>query len=339
MGHPNIENKTGFTFEPIFVADPEAKPLLVTVVKATFEIGGSEKLKRSEKQLPVNVGGQYWGDPDSSSYKYEPEGALYKPATDVALIGHAYGRPDQDHVLVSFQVGPLQQIARVTGDRCWGRTLGIPHKTDPIPFEKIPLVYERSFGGWDRSHEDAKLHRFEPRNPVGTGYHSRRGKFEDGAALPNIEHPSHRQGGYHDKPTPVGFGFTAPHWQPRAQFAGTYDDKWQKLRMPALPKDFDFRYFNGASPGLTAPGYLRGDEPVLVENASSERRLYFKLPGVPPPPCQVELRGGTTRPVETRLDTVIVNTADRLLLLIWRGSLQLRRGPEDVVAIKVGTSV
>jgi len=106
--------------------------------------------------------------------------------------------------------------------------------------------------------------------------------------------------------------------------------------MPALPKDFDFRYFNAASEGLVVPGYLKGNEPVLVENASRERRLYFNLPGVSPPACLVELRGGVKRPVQTVLDTVIVNTDDRLLLLIWRGILALRRGPEDVVAIKIG---
>jgi hypothetical protein len=337
MGHPNIDNKCGFVLEPVFASDREAQPLLVLVVKATFRIEGSEKMKLAENQVPVNLGGQYWGDPDKSSYKYEPEGALFKPATDVALIGHAYGQPGQAHVMVSFQVGPVQKAVRVTGDRCWIRVLGIVCKTEPKPFEKIPLTYERAFGGWDRSRKNPALQRFEPRNPVGTGYHSWRGKFEEGAALPNLEDPRHPIRWYHQKPCPVGFGFTSPHWQPRARFAGTYDARWQKERMPALPKDFDFRYFNAASPGLTAPGFLRGDEPVLVENASPERRLYFNLPGVPPPPCQVELRGGSTRPVQTVLDTVIVNTDERLLVLIWRGNLPLRRGPEDVVAIKVGT--
>jgi len=337
MGHPNIENKTGFAFEPVFVADHEAKPLLVTVIKATFLIEGSEKLKLAEKQLPVNLAGQFWGDPDKSSYKYEPEGAMYKPATDTALVGHAYGQPGQPYVLVNFQVGFLRKTARVTGDRYWVRTLGFMRKTSPKPFDKIPLVYERSFGGWDRSRENPKLHRFDPRNPVGTAYRSWLGKFEEEVRLPNIEHPRHRLRRYHQKVLPVGFGFTAPHWQPRARFAGTYDAKWQKDRMPALPEDFDPRYFNGASPGLVARDYLKGNEPVLVENASRERRLYFSLPGTAPPQCRVEVRGGTVHTVQTVLDTVIVNTDDRLLLLFWRGRVQLRRGPEDVVAMKVGT--
>ena len=171
---------------------------------------------------------------------------------------------------------------------------------------------------------------------MGTGFRSWAGKFEPEIWLPNIEEPRHPLRRYHQRVPPIGFGFTTAHWQPRARFAGTYDENWQKRRMPALPTNFDFRYFNGASPGLTAAGFLRGDEPVLVENASSERRLYFDLPGVLPPRCQVELRGGSNHAVQTALDTVIVNTDESLLFLIWRGRFRLRRDAEDVVVIKVG---
>ena len=336
MAYPKIENKTPYAFAPVFAADPDGNPALVSVVKATFQIEGSEKLRLAEKQLPVNLAGEYWGDPDKSSYKYEPEGAWYKPATDVALIAHARGQVDQRAVLVSFQVGPVRKTVRVTGDRRWVRTLGVVHKTKPEPFEKIPLIYERAFGGWDRSRENPKLQRFEPRNPVGTAFRAWLGKFEDEIALPNVEYPWKRLRTFHQKPPPAGFGFTAPHWHPRSRYTGTYDAAWREQRMPALPKDFDLRYFNGASPGLVAPGFLKGDEPVLVENASTEPRLYFRLPAIAPPPCQVELRGGAKRTVPTVLDTVIVNTDERVLLLIWRGHLQLRRGPEDVVAMKIG---
>jgi hypothetical protein len=240
--------------------------------------------------------------------------------------------------VVSFRVGHVEKNARVTGDRFWVRTLGFVRKTKPRPFEKIPLIYENAFGGWDQSRENPKLQRFDPRNPVGTGYRSWLGGFEKDVRLPNIEHPWRRLRTYHQNPPPIGFGFTSPHWQPRVRFAGTYNQKWQQTRMPALPNDFDFRYFNGASNGLAAAGYLNGNEPVLIQNASAERRLHFNLPGVPPPLCKVELRGGIIQPIQTVLDTVIVNTDDRLLLLFWRGRLQLRRGPEDVVAITVGAN-
>ena len=39
-----------------------------------------------------------------------------------------------------------------------------------------------------------------------------------------------------DRYVPQGFGFIAPHWEPRVGFAGTYDEAWQKNRAPHLPK-------------------------------------------------------------------------------------------------------
>ena len=207
--------------------------------------------------------------------------------------------------------------------------------TSTEPFEKIPLIYERAFGGWDRSHPDPSKHGFEPRNPLGTGFRSKHGKFEDGIRLPNVENPREPVREYGQMVPPVGFGFTSPDWQPRARFAGTYDQKWIENRMPLLPKDFDRRFFNAASPGLIAPGHLRGDEAVLVENASARGTISFNLPGMRPPACRVELRGSRDAVVETSLDTVIINTDEDLLILIWRGYIPVRNGPHDVVTIQI----
>jgi hypothetical protein len=215
------------------------------------------------------------------------------------------------------------------------KTLGSVSKTRPRLFEKIPLIYERAFGGWDRSHDDLSQHTFEPRNPVGTGFRSKKGKFEEGIRLPNLEDPKHPLKSYGDTPPPAGFGFISPNWQPRAAFAGTYDEKWMKERMPLLPTDFDRRFFNAASPGLIANGYLKGNEPVLIENATPNGRVTFNLPGVPPPKVHVELRGGVHHDLTTNLDTVIINADEHLLFLIWRTHLIVKRGPHDVVAIQV----
>jgi len=49
----------------------------------------------------------------------------------------------------------------------------------------------------------------------------------------------------------------------------------------------------------------------------------------------VELRGGVHHDLTTNLDTVIINTDENLLFLIWRTHLVVRQGPHDVVAIRV----
>jgi hypothetical protein len=334
MGHAKIDNSTPFAFEANYASDENGRPLIVAIVEATYSLEPDGALAIAEKQLGINLAGQPWGEPGKSSYKYEPEFAFIKPSTDVVLIGHAYGVGKTD-VDVRFRVGRLSKVARVIGDRYWFKTLGSISMTPPEPFESIPLIYEHAFGGWDRSHPDPDKHTFEARNPVGTGFRSKYGKFKDGFRLPNIEDPKNLITGWGDTPSPVGFGFISPDWQPRASFAGTYDDTWRKERMPLLPFDFDRRFFNAASPGLVAPGYLKGDEPVSIENLSPHGTISFNLPGLPPPECRVQLTGRRDVRVETNLDTVIINTDENLLLLIWRGYIPVRNGPHDVVSIQI----
>src|SRR5262245_6014829 len=99
------------------------RPIVVTLVKATFDFDLDGAVSVSELQLPVNPAGEPWLDTPVSSYKYEPEVALLKPATDVVMIAHAQppggGATQMD---VGIRVGPVQRIARVFGNRFWVST-------------------------------------------------------------------------------------------------------------------------------------------------------------------------------------------------------------------------
>ncbi len=101
------------------------------------------------------------------------------------------------------------------------------------------------------------------------------------------------------------------------------------------PDDFDLRFFNAASPGLVTQEYLKGNEPVLIENASPIGVISFNLPGVEPPKIRVQLRKRPDAHLQTNLDTVIINTDENLVMLLWRSNLVLRNGPHDVVAIQI----
>jgi hypothetical protein len=336
MGQPEVENRTAFAFEALFLVDEAFRPLIVPLVKATFEIGGDGRLRRAEQQIPPNLGGECWGeDSETSSYRYEPEVAFVKPTTDVILIGHAHApRKDTTEMRIGLRVGSLSKQALIFGDRVWFRAAGAVSATRPLPFEKMPLVYERAFGGWDRAHSDPRKHAFEPRNPVGTGYRGA-GGFEDGIRLPNIEDPSHPIHAIGDRPPPMGFGFTSPHWKPRAALAGTYDESWTKDRAPLLPRDFDRRHLNAASAGLVAPSYLRGDEPVAAVGVTPEGKLSFSLPAIPPPTVRVGVVDAEPRAVALNLDTVIIEPDERRVILLWRGNMALRTGPHDVRTVEV----
>lgn len=338
MSHPDIKNKTKFHFEFLPLADENGSPLIALIVKATYHIQNQAAVILADEQNSLNTGGEYWGSPNSSSYKYEPETAFIKPATDVVLIGHAHA-PNCNATIadVGIRVGSVQKTVRAIGDRLLVKRSGNLSTYGPKPFEKMPLVYERAFGGWDRSHSNPDKHTFEPRNPVGVGFGYPNGKTDEPIQLPNIEDPNRPWKSLGDRPPPTGFGFISPHWQPRTSFAGTYDKTWDETRKPLLPVDFDRRFFNAASPGMVASGYLRGDEAVTIINASPFQRLSFSLPGVPPPCCGVELREGKREILQTQLDTVIINTDEMRMFLLWRAHMVVLNGPHDVLAIEIDT--
>jgi hypothetical protein len=324
VGHPAIDNGTPFAVEPLFLADEEGRPIVVPVVKATYAIG-PRGASLAEAQEPVKPEGEPWGDPAESSYRYEPECAFAKPATDVVLVGSAVApKPGTAELLVAFQVGPVKKGVRVLGDRAFYKAAGGIGVTRPIPFERVPLRWERAFGGWDRSHPDPRKHDLERRNPVGVGFRAADSRYEEGLRCPNLEDPARPLKGWGDRPPPAGFGFTSPSWEPRSRWAGTYDERWTNERAPLLPKDFDRRFLNAAAPGLVAPGYLRGDEPVLVTGATVTGGVSFHLPGVEPPRVVVEHRGRPDAEAATSLDTVIVDVDAGRLFLLWRTQVPVR---------------
>lgn len=321
----------------LWLTNEGGQPVLAPLVQATLVIGDDGSLHWLEEQPLPDLAGAYWGDPATSSLKHDTQLAFVKPSTDVVLIGHAVApssgtRESQ----VGIRVGPVQKTAKVCGDRKWLKGLGAPSIGRPEPFDRIPLVYERAFGGWDRRHEDPDKHACEPRNPVGVGHVVDKSLAPaDDAMLPNIEDPAVPYRRYGDRPPPAGFGFIAAHWQPRSAFAGTYDAAWDKSRKPLLPQDFDRRFFNAASPGLIAPEYLKGDEPVVVMGVTRAGRLDFKLPAIAPPTCVVHFHAGKQRALQSVLDTVIVDMDALTLTLMWRCHAVTRHGPHDVATVAV----
>jgi hypothetical protein len=334
MPHPVLENATPFAVEPLFLADEEGRCILVPLVKASYALEKDGPVL-AEEQVPVLPEGAPYGDPAESSYRYEPECAFAKLATDVVLVGSAVApKPGTTEMLVAFQVGPVRKGVRVVGDRVFFKTVGGVGMTRPMSFERIPLQWERAFGGWDRSHPDPGKHEFERRNPVGVGFRAGGSIFTEGLRCPNLEDPARPFRGWGDRPPPAGFGFTSPHWEPRTRFAGTYDKAWEKERAPLLPKDFDRRFFNAAAPGLVAQGYLRGDEAVLATGVTVTGGASFRLPGVGAPEIVVEHRGREDVKAATSLDTVIVDTDAERLFLYWRTQVSVLE-PTAVTTIAI----
>lgn len=296
---------------------------LYVVVKGTFALG--EELTLSRAPIAPVAADTYWGEPGASSLRYASEIHLSKPGTDVVLVGQAWS-PNGRRVSsldVTLQVAHRTKAVRVFGDRSW-RSGGI---SSPAPFDRVPLVYERAFGGVHVTEGGEVL--AEERNPVGVGFAGKRKAKElQGQPLPNLEDPRQLLRGLGDSPAPAGFGFVAPSWLPRRAYAGTYDETWQKTRASYLPADFDPRYFCAAHPDLVFDRHLEGGEPVELTNGSAAGPLRFALPR-----CRMEVTvkvAGTPVTPPVCLETVLLEPDESRLCLTWRAAV-----PCDKKALKV----
>ncbi len=321
-----IKNKTSFITQIIPGLDKNEYEYATVILKGTFTIAPKkEALALAEDQMPVTLADQYYGEPGASSIQYASDTIMLKKGTDIVLIGHAYSRrPADPFVDVTLQVGNVARAVRVFGDRQWIKSLGSWKASAPKSFEKIPLRYERAFGGKDTSDPDPARHGHEKRNPVGTGFFlPRKDGPPEGAPMPNLEDARFPINGWEDKPSPAGFGFIAPDWMPRMSYAGTYDEKWRETRCPFLPEDFNDLFFNSASPELISSKYLKGGEQMRITGASKSGELLFKLPEKK---FLIDLYlKGKKQSAGAVLDTVIVEPDENRVLLTWRATIPVFR--------------
>jgi hypothetical protein len=274
-----LDNRTPFAAERTWVRDKDGAEIWLVAVKCTFDIKTDGTTEIAREQPPVVMVPEYINpdNPAKSSLKYDSDLVRTKTTTDIIINGQACASNGQlvTELDIGFRIGQLTKILKVTGDRTWQD--GSISK--PKPFTTMPLIYERAFGGFDPQTKESPNPQWDMRNPLGTGFVLSSDKL-NGLALPNIEYPDGLIKNWKDKPNPAGFGPICSHWQPRVNFAGTYDDKWQQERLPLLPLDFDDRHYQCAPADQQTPQFLQGDEPVTLLNLIPQGKLHFKLPRI-----------------------------------------------------------
>lgn len=325
-------NNTPFESELVVFPDHNGRDTAIAVVKATFSIE-KDCITVSEIQAPIIMTDEYWGDPRNTSLKYASEVSLPKPHTDIVMIGHAYsnGRT-KSHV--RLRVGDYEKTVTVYGDRTWKGLISVSDKSDANPFYKIPLLYERAFGGSDEHKSDPNRRETCAENPVGTGFTMSSGKNRlKGMRAPNIEPVNKGISTLWSADRPDGFGYIAPHWKPRADLCGTFDDAWKQERMPYMPADFNPRFYNAAHPDLITGNYLKGNESVLMENACPEKIVNFRLPGLS---MSITFNiGGHKTIVLPSLDTLILEPDQQRFMLIYRAGLSCDKKRMEVFSAEI----
>ena len=315
-----VDNQTPFAVALSVFADAQGIETAYAVVKATFALGGEEPTL-AEAQVPLLTADAYWGDPQRSSLRAAGEFALLKPCTDVLLVGRAVAQSPGTRVAdVSLRVGPVHKTVRVFGERHWEGSGAAMKPSAPLPFERIPLVWELAFGGLapEVPGQSPARREYEPRNPVGRGVCGGLWSWLKDQPVPNLEDPTAPIRAAANRPSPACFAPIAPVWMPRRQYAGTYDAAWTQQRAPYLPLDFDARYFQLAPAGLIAPGLLQGGEPVELKGFTLGGSLRFTLPAVH---LQTDFQfDGKPIAQPARLETVLFEPDHGRLQMLWRAA-------------------
>jgi uncharacterized protein YjbI with pentapeptide repeats len=214
----------------------------------------------------------------------------------------------------------------IFGDRYWIKLLGAGiTPSNPTKFKEMSITYGNAFGGEG----------FKP-NPNGKGFKPIETEFGERQYLPNIEYKSKLITSPSFQPTPASFGRIDIMSSPRIERAGTYDQKYIETRMPGLPDDIDWLYFNDAAEDQWIDGYFNGDEKYFISNMHSEHRV---LQGTLPPiygrafvnqlvPL-LDIEGNKTgeseiqfKEIDTKLDTLYLFPNADLGVMIYRGTLE-----------------
>lgn len=327
---------------------PDGRHILAVLVKRSYTLRSGQRCQRAAKDRKLVAGDTHFGDPMNTSVQYEFDFVPFKLATDVVLNGHAYAPEGTTtfELSASLAVDNVVRSVCVIGDRTAHYRAGaLPIFGDPVPFTRMPIRYERAFGGVD-TRSDPKLPAAYGRNHLGRGFAIRNApEVVERLKLPNIEHPTDRLtperlccGHFvhmDELPAPQGFGWCMKGWRPRLLLAGIMPadaalarELRQAYRQVVSPHQramydqtelppMDFRFFNGASSGLVLP-YLRGDETIWTRHLTPGGELHFALPGEEPR-VTVDVGSGAETPA-VRLHTVMIQLDEGEVDLVWGGA-------------------
>jgi hypothetical protein len=231
--------------------DPGGANILAVLVKATYVLLADGRVLESREQLPLTDA--LVRDPDDERLLADDTDLYpHKLATDVVLKGHAYAASPRPTFDVALRVSTASKLIHVVGDRrCTLSRAGRIVFSAPEPVTKVPLRYDRAYGGEDAAatakHGNPydELARFlgpelanlkpsywsYPRNPAGRGF------LVEGTAeaveqlvLPNLEDPLDplrpdrlvcgQLGHWPGMPLPQALGWVDVGWFPRLAYFG-----------------------------------------------------------------------------------------------------------------------
>ncbi|WP_437604883.1 DUF2169 domain-containing protein [Sorangium sp. So ce834] len=280
---------------------------ITVVVKARFAFVQSG-IARHVGAAGIRSEERQFGGHPSRSIEEASDFAPYLPRSDVTFVGHAYPPGGSPLPAMSARLGlardgrlVLDKVVHVFGDR---------GPAGPRHFDRMPLVYERAFGGPG-----------EP-NPVGK-------------ATPNLVDPA-------DPRRPTSFAPISRLWLARRRLLGSIDHRALEAPIVDIPDAMPWEYFQAAPPDQQVD-HLRGDEWLLLDGLqSSAPRVQTRLPSARGVARVLQrLAGASTaeRPVEMVCDTLAIDGDREGFALVWRGRVDVPGGEAALPSLVVSAAL
>ncbi|WP_437589167.1 DUF2169 family type VI secretion system accessory protein [Sorangium sp. So ce1000] len=289
------------------------------VAKATFAVVPGGEVQRIEPLELVRSEVYTRGNPMKPLIAGS-ELAPWLPRAEVVLTGHAWAPGGAPVRRMPVRLAVLRAGAalvdkrlEVVGDRTGGAAAA---SAQPEPFVKMPIEYQRAFGGPG-----------EPENPlgVGAGVDERAG----GGAQPNLLPPG---GGR----APIGLGPIPPIVPSRTRLLRGLA-RAELEGIASIPDDFDWSYFQSAPADQRFDRVLGGEELVLEGLSPRHPTLATRLPALRAL-ATILLPNGAARWLPLAGDTLIVQPDAERCAVVFRGSFQVA-SEEVLSALRVAVGV
>lgn len=272
------------------------KRRLTVVVKASFVMvpGGAMQLVAP---LDVSVGDRHADDLPDRSLVSAGELAPYLPRAEVSFVGHAYAPKPIPEMSVRLAVVGNRQLVDKTlyvyGERM---LLDDGQVTQPVPFTRIPLRYERASRGLAGYEE----------NPSGMAYAA-------GQPVPNIIDPS-------DPEAPAGFGPIPSSWPSRLRLLRGLEPSLVEGAEPELPDAFAWSYFH-AAPTDQRCSFFEGREWVVLDGLNAQHpHLESHLPGARAQARLYDVDSTGHTELTLNADTMWIDGDRGIVCVLWRGN-------------------
>lgn len=298
-----------------------AGQLRVTLAcKATFAMveGGP---MRVVAPAPIVVTDEHAGADTARSVLVASDLVPYRPRGEVVFAGHAHapnGSPCASltaRLAVIGQRPYVDKSIHVFGERV---VLGEGQLSAPVPFTRMPIVYDRSI-----QHPDE--------NPSGM-------PSATGAPAPNLVDPQ-------DAASPTGFGPIAASWPVRRRMLRQLDPAVVETNVPEIPDAFAWSYFQAAPPDQRCP-FFEGNEWLVLDGLHPDRAHFeTQLPAVRAAARLYQPNGGEAlgdapyREFPLTADTLFVDGDRGLVCLVWRGNLDIDQAQLATMQVLAGLEV